>query len=137
MFRIETSPDRPMFVRGARPPEGHGRELVACVGDTIAELDLLCAIPHRRVRVEPDAATAISLCLENRAAGLLIDIAPLGAASLSALGQLRLLRPDLPILLLTEEEGAARLEGTLLDGLPVLSLPRELPPLDSLRVPRV
>lgn len=132
MFRIETSPDRPMFVRGDRPGRRAIGELVACVGRTIEETDLLRAIPHRRVRVEPDPAAAIGLCLEKRVAGLLIDIAPLGPSALSALAQLRLLRPGMPILLLTVDESPTAFQGTVLEGLPVLSLPRQLPPLESL-----
>ena len=119
MFRIERSPDRPMFIPGE--DRATGGEAILCIGDTVDPMELLPRVPHRRVRVESDPAVAIAHCLTKPVRGLVIDLAPLSAHGLSALAQLRLMRPLLPILLITTPADAGTLKGTVLEGLPVLS----------------
>ena len=124
MFRVERSPDRPMFVPGE---DGAARgEAIFCIGDTVDPMELLRRVPHRRMRAEPDPAAAIAHCLSKPVHSLVIDLAPLSARGLSALAQLRLMRPGLRILLVTTPNGAVALKGTVLEGLPVLS-PRRAP----------
>ena len=128
MYRVERSPDEPMF-----RPETSRRlpspgEAVVCAGDTIPEEVLLHLVPHRRVIIEPDPARAIALCLEGCPSRLLVDLAPLGPKALSVVAQLRLMRPDLSMVVLVGDEEPARLEGTVLEGTPMMRVPRVLLP---------
>lgn len=123
MFRIERSPDRPMFtLRRHEAEPGRTPETVLCAGDTISEEDILRRVPYRRLLIEPDPARAIAGCLSGSASRLVVDLSHLSESALSALIHLRLIRPHLKIVLLEGANGPVRLEGTALDGLPVIRM---------------
>ena len=121
MFRIELSPDRPMFVQMKSKRNGSGApEAVICAGREIPQNLLLLLLSDQTVLFEPDPAKAISHCLEGDVSRLLVDLARLDSAALSALVQLRLLRPAVEMILLDRGEESHCLEGTILQGLPVV-----------------
>ena len=108
-------------------------DAVVCVTDGFGVDEVLHILPYRRLQVALDPAAAFEMCLQGRTAMLVIDLTPLSPGSLSALAHLRMLRPELPIVLLHAAEDPAELRGTALDGLPVFPLPRRRPRFTELR----
>ncbi len=87
--------------------------------------DLMLAVPSGSVVVEPSLARAIQQCIDGMAASLWVDLHGLGPQSLTALAQLRLLRPEQEIVLVQRCADPLGLDETLLEGLPQvwLSIP--------------
>ena len=87
--------------------------------------DLMVAVPSCPVVVEPSLARAIQQSIDGRAASLWVDLHGFGPQSLTALVQLRLLRPEQQIVLVQRCANPIGLDGTLLEGLPQvwLSIP--------------
>ncbi len=87
--------------------------------------DLMVAVPSCPVVVEPSLARAIQLSIEGRAGSLWVDLYDCGPESLTALVQLRLLRPEQKIVLVQRHADPIGLDNSLLEGLPQvwLSIP--------------
>ena len=87
--------------------------------------DLMVALPSCPVVVEPSLARAIQQSIDGRTASLWVDLLGFGPQSLTALVQLRLLRPEQEIVLVQRCADPIGLNDTLLEGLPQvwLSIP--------------
>jgi hypothetical protein len=125
MFRIQRAPDKPMFVESN--PDSQQREngdVVLCAVDPIRLNELVSMVPDHTVRIEPDLSRALQHCLQSHVSRLLVDLTALNATALSALAQLRLLRPEQEIVLIAgdDDDGETRLDQTLLEGVPVVSI---------------
>lgn len=79
--------------------------------------DLLLAVPTTEVIVEPSLARAVQLCLDGMAHSLWVDLYGFGPAALTALTQLRLLRPEQEIVLVQRTADPIHVKETLLAGL--------------------
>ena len=90
--------------------------------------DLMLAVPTAEVIVEPSLARAVQLCIDGLAGSLWVDLHGFGPAALTALTQLRLLRPEQKIVLVQRTANPISVKETLLAGLPQvwLSIP-EIP----------
>lgn len=90
--------------------------------------DLMLAVPTAEVRVEPSLARAVQLCIDGTAGSLWVDLHGCGPAALTALTQLRLLRPEQEIVLVQRTADPLSVKETLLADLPQvwLSIP-EIP----------
>jgi len=88
----------------------------------------MLAVPTAEVRVEPSLACAVQLCLDGMAGSLWVDLHGVGPAALTALTQLRLLRPEQEIVLVQRAADPLNVAETLLADLPQvwLSIP-EIP----------
>jgi hypothetical protein len=88
----------------------------------------MLAVPTAEVIVEPSLARAVQLCIDGTAGSLWVDLYGFGPAALTALTQLRLLRPEQDIVLVQRTTDPISLKETLLEGLPQvwLSIP-EIP----------
>lgn len=106
---------------------------ICCVGDSFALEHLMDRVPDPVIILEPSPSEAMRLCLEQAGSRLLIDLASLGPEGLSALVQLRLLRPEQEIVLVGGTEDARHLDESLLGGLPVIAVKRF--PADASRRP--
>ena len=123
MFRVNRSPDQPMFQkRDAEAGPSRPDEVVLCVNDSARLQKLLGLVPAHTVRVETNLSRALQACLENRVSRLLVDMASCGATALSCLVQLRLMRPQQEIVLFQGQEERMHLDQTLLGDVPVLSV---------------
>lgn len=125
MQRIVHAPDKPARLSRSRTKRLKQEETILCVGDSVPLGELLLRIRARRVTVEPVLAEAMQRCLEGNVVRLVVDLADCGPQAFSALAHLRLLRPELSIILVNWEEPDA-LERTALQGLPVVSVRRRL-----------
>lgn len=87
--------------------------------------DLMLAVPTAEVRVEPSLARAVQFCIDGKAGSLWVDLHRFGPEALTALTQLRLLRPELEIVLVQRTADPLGVEETLLADLPQvwLSIP--------------
>ena len=87
--------------------------------------DLMLAVPSGKVTVEPSLARAVQLCIDGMADSLWVDLLGFGPAALTALTQLRLLRPEQEIVLVQRSSDLISVQETLLAGLPqvLLSIP--------------
>ncbi|MGD8375570.1 MAG: hypothetical protein PVF68_05465 [Acidobacteriota bacterium] len=106
---------------------------ICCVGDSFALEHLMDRMPDPVIVLEPSPSRAMRLCLEQAGSRLVIDLASLGPDGLSALVQLRLLRPEQEIVLVGGAEDARHLDDSLLGGLPVIAVKRF--PADAPRRP--
>ena len=79
--------------------------------------DLMLAVPSGKVTVEPNLARAIQLCIDGNADSLWVDLYGFGPAALTALTQLRLLRPEQEIVLVQRSEDPISVQETLLADL--------------------
>ncbi len=88
----------------------------------------MLAVPTAEVIVEPSLARAVQLCIDGMAGSLWVDLHGFGPAALTALTQLRLLRPGQKIVLVQRTADPISVKETLLAGLPQvwLSIP-EIP----------
>ena len=105
--------------------EARTGEVICCVGDSIALEQLLKIIPDRVVTLEPSPSRALKACLEDEGARLMLDLANLDPSGLSALVQFRMMRPDQEIILLGGSGDARHLNDSSLEGLPIITVPRE------------
>jgi hypothetical protein len=85
----------------------------------------MLAVPSGPVMVEPSLAHGIQLCLEGKAASLWVDLHGFGSSALTALVQLRLLRPQQEIVLVQRQDHPIGMTETMLEDLPQvwLSIP--------------
>jgi hypothetical protein len=100
-------------------------DAVVCISDGFGVDEVLRILPYRRILAQMSPAAAFEMCLEGRAETLVIDVTPLSVRAVSALAQLHMLRPELPIILMYADDGLGELRGTVLDGLPRFPLPRQ------------
>lgn len=127
MVRVSRSPDEPMLVEQSSQRKSGSKDVVLCAGSTSLH-ELLPLIPSRTITVEIELAAAMSRCLEGNVSLLVVDVTAVSPSALSALGHLRLIRPEQEILLIHSEEEPPYLDATMLGSVPVVAIRRQVQP---------